>query len=812
MLISNKKHEYTMPGNNPSLTIRSSSDFPAFHFLLSAAVMALITLFAYADTFNVPFIYDDVNNITLNRHIRMTAVTFDSIAAVSESPSPRPFANLTLALNYYFGRYDVRGYHAVNLTIHILTGLLLFLVARSTLRLCGTEDVIAPLLAAALWLVNPVHTQSVTYTVQRMSSLATLFYLLALSCYIRARITALSGQGRIPQVLLYALCLASGILGLLSKQTTATLPVMLFLYEWYFFQDRNPGWLKKQVPWIGLTALLVLVVAAPYLGTSPLDKMLTIYEKQPFTPAQRLLTEPAVVIYYISLLLFPHPDRLTLLYDFPIFSSMTTPMTALAGIMGVSVLVLAGLMLSGKHRLLSFAVFWFLGNLVIESSVLGLAIVFEHRTYLPSVFPLIALTALGVSAFRKRWPAVVIAGFLILICGFWTHQRNTVWNDTVGFWQDNVAKAPDMPEVNNNLGQALLKKGETEQAADYFKIAMKKDPDLESARVNLGVTLQRMGQSELAASLYRTILTTNPANTKARFNLAMLFKEGGHTEAAVRQLKKIIAVDPHDTSTMLNLGTILLEQQHNAQALMWFRKALTLDADDPKLLNNLGVVLHRLDRTEEAISVLRQGLTLAPHNPMLHNSLGLALLDCGRYEKAMEHFQLALAADPEMADAVNNLGLAAEKQGKTDQAIDYYRQAMGLSPAYDLARYNLANLLLKTGQPDSAISLLNDITTVSPEHQPALHRLIVALVDARAIGPATRLAEKTAAALPEEAVAHYNLACLYARQNDTDKAVNALRTAIDRGYDRWDYLCDDKDLENIHYTEYYKLLTRQCDQ
>ncbi len=614
---------------------------PGRQTVLAVAVMTLLALLVYANTFNVPFNYDDTNNILTNTHIRMTAVTFDSIAAVSESPSPRPFANLTLALNYYFGRYDVRGYHAVNLTIHILTGLLLFLVARSTLRLCGTEDVIAPLLAAALWLVNPVHTQSVTYTVQRMSSLATLFYLLALSCYIRARITALSGQGRIPQVLLYALCLASGILGLLSKQTTATLPVMLFLYEWYFFQDRNPGWLKKQVPWIGLTALLVLIVAAPYLGTSPLDKILTTYVKQPFTPAQRLLTEPAVVIYYISLLLFPHPDRLTLLYDFPIFSSMTTPMTALAGIMGVSVLVLAGLMLSGKHRLLSFAVFWFLGNLVIESSVLGLAIVFEHRTYLPSVFPLIALTALGVSAFRKRWPAVVIAGFLILICGFWTHQRNTVWNDTVGFWQDNVAKAPDMPEVNNNLGQALLKKGETEQAADYFKTAIEKDPDLESARLNLGVVMLMTGKIKQAeAHLEQAALLVPDCGHYN--NLGLTVMKTGDIERAIAFFNQALYFNPHDANTHFNLGTAWFQQKNLDRARKHLQQAARLAPDPVLALNNLTTVLVMQKKYEEAANTLRHLSRLKPHNPAIYYNLACVYALKNEKETSVETLKRAV--------------------------------------------------------------------------------------------------------------------------------------------------------------------------
>ena len=605
--------------------------------LLAIALLAILAWLVYADTLNASFIYDDTNHILTNPYIRMNAITSESVARVFKGElSSRPLASLSFAVNYYMHGYDVRGYHAVNLIIHLLTALLVFLIARSTLELCGMGGTPAPLLAAALWLVNPVHTQSVIYTVQRMNSLATLFYLLALFCYIRARLKAGSGNARIRRMLFYGLCLVAGLLGLAAKEIAATLPVMLFLYEWYFFQDLNRAWLKKRLPWIGLAVLLVAGLAFFYLGADPLDKILASYRKHDFTPAQRLLTEPAVVIYYISLLIYPHPGRLALIYDFPVFSSPAAPLAALAGILGLAALALAGVRLSKKQRLLSFAIFWFLGNLVIESSIFGLALVFEHRTYLPSVFPFIALTALALKPLRRRVIPMTVICLLILVCGYWTYQRNRVWNDAVDFWQDNVAKAPRDTTVHNNLGQALLVAGKTSQAEAHFQQALAIAPDSDHYN-NLGLSMMKTGDLDRAIAF---------------FDKALVFS-------------------PHDANTHFNLGTA------------WFQKR---DMD-----------------------------------------------------RAREHLQLAARFAPDPVLALNNLATVLVIQKKYDNAV-------------------------------------------------------TAL---------TRLAEWR----PESATVYYNLACAHALGKDREAAVKALKKAVSLGYDRWNHIATDPDLNNIHETDYFKYLT-----
>jgi hypothetical protein len=359
------------------------------------------------NTFNSPFIFDDFQNILLNPHIRMTSITPEGIAEAFKGPCmTRPLANLSFALNYYFGQYNVQGYHLVNIIIHILNGILLYLLFKATLSISNSSTFIdqrktenhppdyfpvIPFLAALLWLVHPLHTQSVTYIVQRMNSMAAMFYMLSLLLYIKGRMKQNSKTDRRDhkgatgnQRLYFAGCLLSGILAAGSKETVATLPFFIFLYEWYFFQDLNPAWAKRHFKWLGCAFILFAVMAAVF----------------DFTLNQRVLTQFRVVVYFISLLFYPNPGRLNLDYNFSLSDSLFDPIATLFSLCVIIGLVWLAVYTAKKNRLLSFGIFWFLGNLVIESSLIALEIIYEHRTYLPSMF--IFLPAYPYSCARKR--------------------------------------------------------------------------------------------------------------------------------------------------------------------------------------------------------------------------------------------------------------------------------------------------------------------------------------------------------------------------------------------------------------------------
>ena len=82
-----------------------------------------------------------------------------------------------------------------------------------------------------------------------------------------------------------------------------------------------------------------------------------------------------------------------------------------------------------KDEILSGCILWFLGNLVIESSIIPLEIIFEHRVYLPALLLILAITT-GVYRYLKpRGVSVVILGVVVAVLSFWTHERNMAWAD-----------------------------------------------------------------------------------------------------------------------------------------------------------------------------------------------------------------------------------------------------------------------------------------------------------------------------------------------------------------------------------------------
>ena len=287
---------------------------PGFPGAILLLVPALLVILVYAGTLRYPFVFDDIPNIVDNQAMRLARLDGAGLwQAAFESPHPRrPVANVSFAFNYRLHGYAVEGYHWTNVLVHVATGMIFYLLASVTLRLTRGHNVggartapfdgtnVVALAAATLWMIHPCQTQSVTYIVQRMNSLAAMFYLLSMLFYVRARIVSAGwkkGAGFLAAVL-------SGLLAVGSKENAVTLPFFLFLYEWFFFQELDRRWLKRQWPWVAVLALVGGITLWVCLGEEPLIRILDGFRYRDFTLTERLLTQPRVVLFYLGLLAF----------------------------------------------------------------------------------------------------------------------------------------------------------------------------------------------------------------------------------------------------------------------------------------------------------------------------------------------------------------------------------------------------------------------------------------------------------------------------------------------------------------------------
>jgi len=303
--------------------------------ILIPVLMALVVFGIYSNTFENPFVLDDLSSIQHNPHIRINQLNFKALKQAGfESPlSNRPVAYVSFALNYYFHQLDVAGYHLLNILIHIACGIILLLLVKTIISspaLRGRPQPSAwiPFMAALIWLVHPIQTQTVTYVVQRMNSLAAMFYVLSVLLYARAR----QSEQNLTRRAGFAGCIISGILALGSKEIAATLPAIILLYEWYFQQDLSRTWLKGRLVPIAAALAIFTLLALFYLDFQPLDRIVNSYAARDFTLVQRVLTEFRVVFFYMSLILLPHPSRLNLDHHFPVSQSLLVPVTTIFAI------------------------------------------------------------------------------------------------------------------------------------------------------------------------------------------------------------------------------------------------------------------------------------------------------------------------------------------------------------------------------------------------------------------------------------------------------------------------------------------------
>ena len=582
--------------------------------LLAAAV---VVIFIYMGSLAGPFVFDDEPNITENRHIRLTRLTPEGIyAAAFNSLLPhRPVANASFALNYFFNGYNIVGYRFVNILIHIINGYLVYLLARFTLRTpalgsyreqagaiaCGT---------AILWLVHPLHTQSVAYIVQRMTSLSTLFYLLALVFYADARFSTTATRKHI----LMALCAVSGLLALGTKEIAATLPFFIFLYEWFFFQELKPAWLRQHLPALAGVCVAFGVIVLIFSGfENPFERIFAPYTGGGITVWQRVMTQFRVVVIYLSLLFWPNPARLNLDHDVAISLALLDPATTLFSLLLLAALFATALLIARREPLASFAILWFLGNLVIESSVIRLELMFDHRTYLPSVFPAMVLVAQVFRFLKPKWAAIALLAALAAGCSFWTWQRSLVWADEVTLWRDCLEKSPLKPRPYNNLGSALSKTGRFEEAAAYLARAVELKPDYDDARYNLGYVLVQLGQVDAGIRELLEAVRLAPGNYMAHNNLGVAYLLQENYPEAVRHLQEALRLKPDFEAAHNNLGVALKNQGDLAGAARQFSEAIRVNPNYAEAWNNLGVSLKEQGRLKEAKDSFRRALHISPN-------------------------------------------------------------------------------------------------------------------------------------------------------------------------------------------------------
>ncbi|ACL64023.1 Tetratricopeptide TPR_4 [Anaeromyxobacter dehalogenans 2CP-1] len=541
---------------------------PSAHLAAVVAVI-LLGLAAYANAWHSAFVFDDVDHVRDNPIVRNPSAFGWNGGGWRALPS-RSIAYLSFALNYRFGGSDPVGFHAVNVAMHLLTATLVYalvIAAFRTPRLArsalAAQASTVGLVAAALFVAHPLQTQAVTYVVQRMTSLAALFYLGAVALYARWRLMDAT-RHRWGRPAAYAGMLACAVLAMRTKEIAFTLPFAIALYELTFFEPDGRR-LRRLWPILTTAAIIpltVLLTATAGGGADVASTTLAATRVQTdLSRLEYLITQIPVVVTYLFLLLVPVGQNID--HDYPIYRSFFAPEVR-SGLAVLAAAACAGAWAyartSGKARspadpaarLVGFCVAWWFLTLAVESSVIPIVdVINEHRVYLPSVGFFVA-AAIGILLAARRAVgadvaprAAALAGIgLACVFAVATLARNRVWSSDVALWTDAAAKSPNKMRPNLNLGTALVEAGRFREAEAPLRRAALLDPASALPHVQLaGVLLTQRRGAEAEAEL-RSALRLAPRDPDATFNLAMLLSGSNRSDEARPLFSRFLEIAP----------------------------------------------------------------------------------------------------------------------------------------------------------------------------------------------------------------------------------------------------------------------------
>ena len=582
-------------------------------------------IFIYAGALGAPFVYDDKGYILQNETIR-------SLANFTDLSGTRYLAFLSFALNYAAGGLDPFGYHLVNVLIHTANAVLVFFLITTAAetpllrRFVSSRelprDVIpaAAFVTALIFLAHPVQTQAVTYVTQRFASLATMFYLAAVVFYSRARVyfSGEPGEGRVRRWLFYSIALLSTLMAMKTKEISFTLPFVIALYDYLFFQAGPAGgpWARRtllRVPFYLTLVVIPLSLLGPELGiggvgggdTAEVLRAKQLSEAGELSRYLYTLTQFRVIVTYMRLLVYPAGQSID--YYYPLSGSLLEPATAASAAFIVAFISFAlyAALRSIRNRsplgvLFSFGVFWFFITLSVESFVVPIQdVIFEQRVYLPSVgFITAAVVAVfymacelgrrGVAALRPATVAVVLAALLLPPLAYGVGQRNRLWNDEVLLLDDAIAKSPvkhrlyyarsaalfdrgeldralsdaeraleinpDSPDAYNMRGIVRAATGAYAEAIEDLTRAVELSPDDKMAFHNRGLSYAAIGDYASALSDYTTAISLDPAFALAYNDRGVAYARLGMVEAATKDIR--ISCDLGNTTACENLATL----------------------------------------------------------------------------------------------------------------------------------------------------------------------------------------------------------------------------------------------------------------
>jgi protein O-mannosyl-transferase len=716
---------------------------------LMAVLLVLGTVAIYWPAMRCGFVnYDDDFYVTSNVHVQ-NGLNWAGMKWAWANPVAgnwHPVTVLSHMLDCQLLGLNPGAHHLTNVLLHALNAGLVFWFLQ---RMTGA--VWRSLLVAALFAVHPLRVESVAWVSERKDVLSGFFGLLALlayACYAQRRMqnaecrmqdSATPNTQHVTRNTFHArnfylLSLCFFALGLMSKPMLVTWPFVMLLLDYWPLErmpkaaasDTHHG--PRTTPPVSL-----LLEKLPFFALAAAVSVVTFLVQQRAGAVMVAESLPlsarvgnALISYgrYLGKLFWP--TDLAVYYPRPGQWPMGKVLLATGLILGLSVLVWVR---RRRHPYSLTGWLWFLGTLV---PVIGLVqaggqAMADRYTYLPSLGVLI-LAVWGACEMTRSWRYQALAwsvagGAAIVLCLALTHQQLGHWKDSEALFRHALEVTENNGLAHSNLGAALAKKGQIDEAIGQLQEALRLQPHFAPACNNLANALLLKGQIDEAIGQYQEALRLKPDHAEAHYGLGTALLLKGETAEAMRQFQEVLRLKPDHAEAHYNLGNVLGSKGETDEAIRQFHEAIRLKPDHPLAHYNLGNAFLLKGQMDEAIRQYRETLRLNPNHAEAHYNLATALGSKGQTDEAITQYQEATRLNPGNADAHYNLGLALASKGQTEEAIRRFEGALKVKPNYPEAHNHLGQALVRKGQTDEAIRQFQEALRLKPDYAAARQNL-----------------------------------------------------------------------------------------
>ncbi len=593
--------------------------------LLPVSLLLVLSLvcFLYTPGLQGGFLFDDYPNLEeLGSYGGVTDFeTFKNFVFHGiSSPIGRPLALASFLLDDNTWPSHAEWFKFTNLKIHLLTGLFLCWATLQLMRLFGRDDKSAAwvaLLSASIWMLHPYMVSTTLYVVQRMAQLAAMFVFAGLAGYLYGRCLLVANK----VVAAYVwMSLSLGIatpLALLSKENGVLLPLMVMAIEFCLPQTLPKLNLWWRLVFFAAPSIVIFYILGKEINFSP-----DAWPSRPFTQPERLLTEPRIVCEYLYHLYIPRIEGRGLFQDGYNFSrSLFEPISTLFCLMGLSVLFVIAILLRRRFPFFSIGILFFFVAHLLESTVVGLELYFEHRNYLAAAFLFLPIPVWIVGLYEKdkKGAAILVALSILIVMSFLTWKRTNIWSDTRKLEMYWAASTPESPRAQNKIGALLLNQGRYDESIAHMDAAVTRFPQSSLLVINnilIKVYAKRANESDFLRA--EGMIKTQPFDAQSVMGLRNLAEKVSDPNAddvykfmtiklldALSENKNYKNVYSFQKLAPYLKGLIYLSLKDYDQALKQFSKAISMYSETDAALSMVAIMANA-DRPVEAFMLFKQ--------------------------------------------------------------------------------------------------------------------------------------------------------------------------------------------------------------